>query len=141
MTFEHQITDYHCVPAALKNILSYMLPEASQIHQLDLGALLNTDIKGTSLQSIRNFLQDIDISLETTTKNQALFQLERCTPILVTYNDSKNSAHCSVITKTMKKGPYNEDFIILDDPYYGKGLEMPLRTFLVLNPNFYLLRK
>lgn len=139
--YEVQITDYHCVPASVKQILSNLLPDAGQIHQLDLGALIGTDESGTTIRKLIEFIDDIGLFISELTPNNALTHLSYDILVLVTYDDGPDSAHCSVASKCYVKGPYNEMFIVLDDPYYGKELEIPFTTFKLLNPKFYLIHR
>lgn len=120
MKYIRQSTNYNCVPASLSMVLG--------IQQEFLSILLGVTKDGITIEKANFRLKGIGCTIVNSKKNEI--------PDLVSYYDSKDSDHLAVVDH-YSTGEFNEIFIHLLDPYYGKDIKYPLVTFSQLKPKYY----
>ena len=135
MKYEKQRTEYNCVPATLRMYLKHMqVPDVPT--QKQLAKELKTDILGTEIKDVRDYLDTLGLKLIKLEKEKAENFL-KTKHLILDYWDCQDSEHWSIGLRLERSGPFNSKCIIMNDPYYGEEFSIPWEMFLTLRPKFY----
>jgi ABC-type bacteriocin/lantibiotic exporter with double-glycine peptidase domain len=120
MKYEKQKTDYNCVPASLRMMLSYY--DLGDIFtQKEISYMVDTDKDGTIYKNCKHFLDILGFRMHNINFKKARKMAANGDPFLISYDTSNSQSHCSVVVGYDDK----KDMYILYDPWYGKNIKIP----------------
>lgn len=131
MKYERQTTDYNCVPATFRMLLSNL--GIKFLSQEDLSGFFKTSETGTYYSNCKPLLKCLGLKMKTIPKKEALKRVKAGKPVGISYQTSKSSSHCAILTDV-------EDYVVtLQDPYFGKNFKMPTGIVKMLTRKYFIL--